>query len=111
MSDWVMVLSEGDRTAKKIHRCDECLRKISIGESYHHEFYVDGSYSGYHKTCQHCMAIRQYVLVHINDTFIYGQLIDEIGNGPMESWKDRLMYAGYRRQWKRKDGKMWKVIK
>lgn len=111
MSGYAKVLQDTSRTARKVHRCDECKREISIGEPYRYEFYVYGSINDSHRTCRHCLSMRNFILDEINDTFIYGSLIEEIWNGPMEHWKDRLFDAGFRRKWKRKDGKMWKVIK
>lgn len=49
------------RTARKLHRCEECGRFIRPGETYEH---VTGKWNGdldTFKTCSHCRDIRQFV--------------------------------------------------
>lgn len=48
-------------TARREHRCAECARQIDAGEKYHAETFVfDGAITK-HKTCEHCMAVRQWL--------------------------------------------------
>lgn len=46
-------MSHKNPTAKKIHRCDECLQLIQVGENYNYESFVDsygdfGTYKAHH---------------------------------------------------------------
>ncbi len=57
----VTTLAQGYVTARKQHRCAECLRFISVGETYHREsFLFEGEFT-LHKTCAHCMVVRGWL--------------------------------------------------
>ena len=58
---FVTLLSRQTRTAKKEHKCRECFRVIAAGEKYLLESYVfDGDFTA-HKTCAHCMVVRDWL--------------------------------------------------
>jgi hypothetical protein len=47
--------------------------------------------------------------------FFYGMILEQLWDSdaskdPAE-WKVRLAIAGMNRKWKRKDGKMWRILK
>lgn len=49
------------QTARKDHKCGECFRLIKPGETYE---YMAGMWDGIfstHRTCSHCLNIRQFV--------------------------------------------------
>lgn len=48
-------------TARQEHRCMECARQIDAGEKYHAETFVLNGAVTRHKTCGHCMAVRQWL--------------------------------------------------
>lgn len=48
-------------TARKEHRCEECSRRIRIGERHEYVFGVWGGTSGQARTCSHCLDIRTFV--------------------------------------------------
>lgn len=118
MSECVTVLTEKKVTAKKPHKCKECSRVIEIGEQYLYETYV-GPYRGdpfrVHKTCKHCIPMRELAMECDSDGMfwyggIYEQLCDTGLSEDRDQWKIRLAIAGMSRQWKQKDGKMWRVL-
>ena len=45
-------------TAIKRHKCAECWRKIEVGEKCHREKFVFDDEFTTHKTCAHCMVVR-----------------------------------------------------
>lgn len=113
--DMVLVLSSNTPTAKKQHKCMECRRMIEPGEKYLLENYVwEGKFSS-HKTCTHCQVVREFILQE-DDVFYYGMIDDALWN--LDSYGTnrsamlaRLMTSGMHRQWKRRDGKMWRPLK
>ena len=108
MSDFVTVLTEKWRVANTRHRCQECGRDIVPKESYYFESMVFEGRFHNHKTCRHCYHVRKYLL-GMNATFMYGGLLEEVAE--FDGWKPNLYVAGMGRKWKRKDGRMWRVIK
>lgn len=58
----VTLLGDGRYSlARKDHKCRECQRMILAGERYHRETYVfDGDFTQ-HKTCAHCMVVREWL--------------------------------------------------
>ena len=53
------------RKAIKQHRCCECRRIIQPGERYEHVWGVWEDKPDTHKTCQHCVGLREYVIAHV----------------------------------------------
>lgn len=103
------VLQTGYRKAIKDHKCKECGRKITKGESYLYEAYIfDGDF-GHHKTCNHCLVVRDHIL-DVQGEFGYGCLYEDIDNS-MYDWKDKFYADGMRRGWTKKDGTLWKIPK
>lgn len=55
-----------ERTARKMHKCDECRRPIHPGEQYEQNDSCYRDTGWYHqKTCCRCLALRDYVKTHI----------------------------------------------
>ena len=54
-----------DHVAKKTHRCSECGREIAPGERYERVFGVWEGRADVFKTCGHCLAMREFVSVHV----------------------------------------------
>lgn len=118
LSECVTVLTAKFVNAKKDHKCKECRRTIEVGEKYFYETYV-GPYRGdpfrAHKTCRHCYPLRDLAMNLDSDgMFWYGMIYDQLSESEWSQdkaeWKVRLAIAGMRRKWKRKDGKMWRVL-
>jgi hypothetical protein len=66
--------------ARKPHTCEECGRRINIGERYEYVFGVyDGAFIAH--TCSHCVGIRQFVQINIPCfCWAHGNLIDDCRN-------------------------------
>ena len=47
--------------ARREHKCAECARRIDAGEGYHTEVYVFDGRITRHKTCAHCMVVRNWL--------------------------------------------------
>ena len=56
---------EETRKARKYHTCCECRRTIQPGERYEHVWGVWEDTPDTHKTCQHCVGLREYVREHV----------------------------------------------
>lgn len=70
VDDCVEVLSEKYTTSRFNRTCEECGRKIPIGEIHVREIYeYDGEYAT-HRTCDDCMSIRKNMV----ESFYYGQI-------------------------------------
>lgn len=111
MYDKVTLLTQKRPVAVKVHKCDECGRDIEKGEKYLLESFVFEGQVSTHKTCRHCESVREYVCCHSMDgMFGYGNVAEDISDMDDGSWQTRLMLAGMKRKWKRKDGKMWRVF-
>lgn len=117
MSERVTILHEKWLKAKTKHVCQECFREVLPGEKYYKENMVYEGRFHRHKTCAHCYPIRDVIMEScINDgLFYYGGLSEDLHeiigniNSKKDSWRERLLYAGMQRKWKRKDGKMWRI--
>lgn len=57
-------------TARKGHKCCECLHPIFVGEKYHQ---IDGLWDGYYKVCVCCERTR-CALLSDGDCIPYGYL-------------------------------------
>lgn len=96
------------RKAAKDHRCDECRRTISKGETYEHgSGLCDGRWTT-QRTCEHCVAARSWLL-KVCSGWVYGMVADDLREHWWESpeyrslWLGRAIH-GIGHQWKRPDG-------
>lgn len=89
------------RRAKKEHRCSECGRSISPGESYEH---VRGKWDGYvdtFKTCPRCLALKAWVQARVPCLcWAHGNIIEDAIEGAREYAHEApgLLFGAYRRQ-------------
>ena len=72
--DYVKMLSETNRMARKHHRCDECMGTIFPGQTYLEERYLFEGTVSTHKTCICCKSVRD----HLFCQFTYGQLWSDL---------------------------------
>lgn len=73
----VTMLSDRWQVARKTHICHECKREIEPGEQYRNErFKWDGAVST-HKTCRHCMAVRDWLMGECGG-WIYGYVEEDL---------------------------------
>jgi len=59
-----------NRTAHKVHRCDECYRNIEPGEKYSEERGLWDSEWSTWKTCSDCLSVREAMF----SQYQYGEL-------------------------------------
>lgn len=104
-------LREERRRARVEHRCCECRRTISPGETYIADTVVcDGELSTY-KTCAHCDVVRGWLMRECQG-FAYQYVKEDIIEHAREGGYGRdvvRMAAGMRARWSRRDGRMWPV--
>ena len=108
---FVTMLSDGIRRARREHRCRECGRVIAVGERYKFENYIWEGDLNYHKTCAHCLAVREW-LCSEHGGFVYGQVSEEVRENSWECPENvplKMMAAGIERGWVRRDGGLWRV--
>jgi len=72
------VISERTRRARKPHKCIECGREISPGETYEYTWGIWEGDADQFKTCSRCLAVKQYVMAHVPCfCWTYGNLLDD----------------------------------
>jgi len=76
INDSPELLSNHTQTARKLHKCTECGRVISIGEKYEK---TTGLWSGVwdaFKTCVDCLSLRCVFFPH--NGFVFGEIRGDI---------------------------------
>ena len=72
--------------ARKIYRCDECLRNITPGEYYERTSGIwEESGGGTFRTCGDCTALRDKLNI---DCYSFGMLVDHIDQRDGSDQKD-----------------------
>lgn len=106
----VTPLTEQHRKARKTHRCNECYRDIQTGETYLYETHIWDGKVNTHKTCQHCLVVRSWLLGECGG-FLYGAIEEDIREHAWEGYgvEVKMMAVGMERKWTRKDGKPWRL--
>lgn len=110
VDDFEMVepIREGNQKARKVHRCNECLRVIQIGELYYYTAYTFEGELGTHKLCRHCQQVTKW-LRRTDGGWVYKMVeedLEEHLQGGGRDWRvvARLL-IGMQRKWARFDGK------
>jgi hypothetical protein len=76
-AEHVELLRQKTQTAKIPHKCRECFRVIDAGEQYHVDAFVfDGEFTN-HKTCLHCMTVRNWLQDECGG-FLYGGVEEDV---------------------------------
>lgn len=75
-ADPVTMLRDEDQRARKLHRCNECRRIIIPGEVYRCEVFVFEGKRSTHKTCPHCMVLREWLQYECSG-FIFGAVVED----------------------------------
>ena len=81
--DYVTMLGEHRRKARKTHKCGECRMPILPGQTYLEERFLFDGVVNTHRTCECCESIR----THLYCQFIFGEVWDEL--------RDQLHYASH----------------
>lgn len=104
--------SEKTRRARKEHRCEECGRKIAVGESHHYAFVVAEGLGDSYRTCAHCCAGQSWLSRECGG-WIFGSVGEELQEHaydyPEIAIPLRRLYLAMRRQWRYFDGSLMKV--
>lgn len=89
------------RKARKEHQCKECWRTIKAGEKYEH---VRGKWDGEvgtFDTCEHCLALKDWVKAHVPCfCFEHGNIRDGAIEAAQEFAHEApgLLFGAYRRE-------------
>jgi len=97
--DPVTLLSQAKHCAQKLHKCSECLRAISPGQTYEcHRYIFDGQFH-IHKTCERCLAVREYVAAHVPCfCWAYTEMLEAAEETIREyAWQAPGLFMGYGR--------------
>lgn len=92
---------ESRHTARKEHKCYECRRTIRPGEQYES---VRGVWEGrfeFFKTCQHCLALRDWVKAHVPCfCWMYGDVRNDAIETALSYAHEApgLLFGAYRRE-------------
>ena len=93
--------------ARKPHRCGECRRTIEPGETYErHAGPFDGQFT-VHKTCRHCVAVREWLL-QVCSGWMYGSVSEDLYEHFREGyglWLGRAV-VGMQNHWKGRSGSL-----
>ena len=103
---WVEMIAATRPKARKEHKCAECYRIISAGETYIRErFKFDGEITN-HRTCAHCGIARGWLQAECGG-YAFGAIEEDIaehvGNGGYGLGVGRLV-VGMRHHWRRRNG-------
>ncbi len=99
--------------ARKPHRCLECHRQIDAGERYFRETYIYEGEARRHKTCAHCLAVREWLLGECGG-FIYSSVKEDARNHVVDNpgCYDAKLYravVGMKWKWRAKSGRLLPV--
>ena len=108
---FVVVLNERHRKARKEHKCVECHRVISGGETYLATRVVyEGDFSAY-KVCAHCEVVQLWLGKECGG-FVHNTLVEDIRDHARESaygFGVMRLAVGIFNKWQRKDGRLFPV--
>jgi hypothetical protein len=97
----VDLISESTRTARVTHRCQDCQRAITPGETYRRQALRDGGDFWTWTSCAHCTVIATWLFTHRRDLLgdglvvsdLFGDLHHDLHLSPLRD----LLRNGYRR--------------
>ncbi len=99
-AELVTMLTNKKTVARKEHRCNECGRNIVRGETYLYESYVHDGSLDTHKTCLHCLRVRDWLYQECGGA-VFGDVREEIIDHYREGHGIKLarLAVGMRRKW------------
>lgn len=99
------------QTAREPHSCEECGRRIGVGERYaKHAGVWEGQFWSGMKGCGHCERFRQLWVYTLNPyEWTYGCLLEQIDLAEARPFRveEKAFLRAYRwsrRRWRREDG-------
>lgn len=112
-SERVEMLREGWRNARKDHRCKECGRTINSGERYHLDVFVSDGEVTSHKSCAHCMVVREWLAAECGGWlfgFVEEDAAEHVSENPRHYGSELLRaVVGMRRHWRSRKGRLLPV--
>ena len=90
-------LGDETRKAKKAHRCDDCFRDISPGETYRIGKWASGGSVSTFKMCSHCRVAAEWLQGNCGG-YLWGGILEDISEHVEEY---RGVYPGVARDLKR----------
>ncbi|RFA24271.1 hypothetical protein CAI21_22320 [Alkalilimnicola ehrlichii] len=105
----VVMLGQDKRKARKSHRCSECRRSIQPGEEYMDERFIWQGEINQHRTCRHCLVVRDWLLAECGG-YLYGYVYEDIREHVHEGAYGvdvKFLSIGMERRWQRRDGRVW----
>jgi RNase P subunit RPR2 len=108
--EYCQELDTATPTARKEHRCDECRRTISPGETYERFTGIQEGELVTSKTCAHCLRARQWLFRQCSG-WVFSEVLEELE----EHWQEEpdlrsrelaRFIVGMRRQWQHKGERM-----
>lgn len=104
--DPATVYSSKECRSRKDRKCDECSRKIAIGERYQNTFMVYDGRGSTWITCEHCVVGMRWLADNCGG-FLHGAVWEDVHEHVREyptlaPYLMRLV-VGHQRQWKRFD--------
>lgn len=100
--------------SRKVHKCNECRREIQTGEKYE---CVTAGYTGSApdtwRTCEHCIAARQWLQWEC-DGWLYGGVYEDLSEHRHEEvvqskWALLRLIVGMGKQWKYGNGHLMPI--
>ena len=96
-------------TALKRHKCAECWRQIEVGEKYHREKFVFDDEFTTHKTCAHCMVVRNWLADECGG-WLFGEVQEDAADHARGSGPDLArVVIGMRWKWRGPSGRLLPV--
>ena len=111
-AETVELLRTAIQTAKTGHKCHECFRTIGSGEQYYSDVFVfDGKFTN-HKTCAHCMKVRNWLQDECGG-FLYGGVKEDarehVFNHDGYGYELYRAIVGMQWRWRTKSGRLLPV--
>jgi hypothetical protein len=95
--------------ARRAHKCAECWRRIDAGERYYRETFVFEGDLSHHKTCEHCMVVRQWLQDECGG-WLFGSVQEDAADHASGYGVDLARAViGMRWKWRGRSGRLLRV--
>lgn len=94
------LLTEGTRTARVAHTCQDCRRRIEVGETYRRQVLRDSGDIWTWVSCAQCSVIAAWLHTHhahlLSDTVLVDSVLGDLHQDLQVTPVFALLRAGYR---------------
>lgn len=106
----VTMLAKKMQTALKLHKCAECRRLIEPGERYMVERFVTDGTVVRHKTCKHCLVVREWLMAECGG-WVFGDVEEDLDEHACDGYPMdvKRLAVSMRRDWRNHHGCMMPV--